>query len=168
MQPRAVCRSRECSCLIALRDGCCDNDDGLVAAHRSHVLRNICLYGSVSGSRGVARCSRRRSCLFALRDSRCDNDDVTFESIAFSYTSGFNAEYIMGEERSSSRSVARCSRGRSCLAALRDGRRENNDAKLDSFPLLYIEGCVTVIGEAEVAACRLSFERVQLLRYAMR
>ena len=153
--------------MVALRDGCCDNDDGRVAAHRSHVLRNICLYGSVSSSRGVARCSRRRSCWVALRDGRRDNDDVTFESIAFSYTSGFNAEYIM-EERSGSRSVARCSRGRSYMVALRKRRRDNDDATLDSFPLLYIERCVTVIGEAEVAACRLSFERVQLLRYAMR
>ena len=42
MRPRAVYRARERSCLVALRDGCCDNDDGLVATHRSHVLRNIC------------------------------------------------------------------------------------------------------------------------------
>ena len=151
--------------MVALRDGCCDNDDGLVAAPRSHLLRDIYLYGSISSSRGVARCSRIRSYLVALRDGSCDNDDVAFESIAISYTSGFNAEYIMGE-RSGSRSVARCSRGRSYMVALRDGRRDNDDATLDNFPLLYIERCVTVIGEAEVTACRLSFERVQLLRYA--
>ena len=41
MQPRAICRSRDRNHLVAPRDGCCDNDDGLVVAHRSHVLRNI-------------------------------------------------------------------------------------------------------------------------------
>ena len=46
---------------------------------------NICKYGSVSGSRDVARCLRGRSCLVALRDGRCGNDDATFESITFSY-----------------------------------------------------------------------------------
>ena len=39
MQSRVVFRSR---CLVAFRDGDCDNDDGLVVAHRSHVLGNIC------------------------------------------------------------------------------------------------------------------------------
>ena len=42
MWSRANYRSRERSSLVALRDGCCDNDDGLVVIHRSHVLRNIC------------------------------------------------------------------------------------------------------------------------------
>ena len=42
MQPRAVCRSRELSYLVELRDGCCDNDYGLVVAHQSHVLGSIC------------------------------------------------------------------------------------------------------------------------------
>ena len=60
----------------------------------------------------------------------------------------------VGGERSGNRDVARRSRGRSCLVALRDGRRDNNHATFDSFPLLYIGGCVTVIGEAGVAACR--------------
>ena len=41
MQPRAVCRSRELSYLVELRDGC-DNDYGLVVAHQSHVLGSIC------------------------------------------------------------------------------------------------------------------------------
>ena len=54
-------------------------------------------------------------------------------------------------ERSGSRRVARCSSGRSCLVALHDGRCDNDDAPFDSFPLLYIGGCVTVIEEAEVA-----------------
>ena len=71
--------------LVASRDECCGNDDMLVATYRSHALGNICLYGSVSGSRGVARCSRARSCLVAIRDGRCDNDDATFECIMFSY-----------------------------------------------------------------------------------
>ena len=44
--------------------------------------------------------------------------------------------------------------GAVCLVAFRDGRCDNDDATFDSFPLLYIRGCVTVIGEAEVAACR--------------
>ena len=41
MQQRAVCRTRGRSCSVALRDGWCGNDDGLVVAHRSHVLGNI-------------------------------------------------------------------------------------------------------------------------------
>ena len=45
MQPRAVFRSRGRSYLVALRDGRCDNDDGFVVAHRSHVLGNICKWG---------------------------------------------------------------------------------------------------------------------------
>ena len=71
-------------------------------------------------------------------------------------------------ERSGSRGVARCSRGCSCLVALRDGRCDNGDATFDSSPLLYIGGCVTVKGKARVASCRVSFERAQLLRRAMR
>ena len=63
MQPRVGCCSREHSYLAASRDGCCDNDDRLVATYRSHALRNICLYGSVSGSRVVARCSRGHTLL---------------------------------------------------------------------------------------------------------
>ena len=109
--------------------------------------------------------ARERSCLVALRDGRCDNDDETFESITFSYTGVF-AKYISWE-RSGSRGVARSLRGRSYLVALRDGRCDSDDATFDSFPLLYIRGCVTVIGEAEVAACRSSFERAQLLGRAM-
>ena len=57
-------------------------------------------------------------------------------------------------ERSGSRDAARYSRGRSCLVAFRDGRRGNDDATFDRFPLLYIGKCVTVIGEAEVAVFR--------------
>ena len=60
----------------------------------------------------------------------------------------------MGGERSSGRDVARRSRGCSCLVALRDGRCDNDDVTFDSLPLLYIGGWVTVIREAEVAACR--------------
>ena len=54
------------------------------------------------------------------------------------------------------------------FVALRDGRCDNDDATFDSFPFLHIGGCVTVIGKAEVATCRLSFERAQLLHRAMR
>ena len=60
--------------------GCCDNGDRLVAAHRSHVLGNICQRGERSGSRDAARCSRGRSCLTAFRERRCENDDATFNS----------------------------------------------------------------------------------------
>ena len=60
MQPRAACRSREHSYLVAFHDGCCDNDDRLVATYRSHALGNICLHGNISGSHDVARCSRGR------------------------------------------------------------------------------------------------------------
>ena len=63
MQPRAAHRSSEHSYLVASRDECCDNNDRFVATCRSHALGNICLYGSVSGSRGVARCLRARSLL---------------------------------------------------------------------------------------------------------
>ena len=111
MQTRAVCRSRGRSYLVALRDRCCDNDDGLVVAHRSHVLNNMCQWRERSGSRDAARCSRGRSCLVAFRDGRCDNYDATF----------------------------------------------------DSFLLLYIGGCIRVMGEVNAAAGRLSFERAQLL-----
>ena len=36
----------------------------------------------------------------------------------------------------------------------RDGRCDNDDATFQQLPLLYIGGCVAVIGESEVAACR--------------
>ena len=82
--------------LNASHDECCDNDDRFVATHRSHTLGNICLYGSVSASHGVARCSRARSCLVAIRDGRCDNDDATSESITFSYIGILCGIYDMG------------------------------------------------------------------------
>ena len=85
MQPRAACRSREHSYLVMFHDGCCDNDDRLVATNLLHALGNICLFGSVSGSRGVARCSRGRIYFVALRDRCCDNHDAISESITFSH-----------------------------------------------------------------------------------
>ena len=96
MQPRAAHRSRDHIYLVASRDECCDNDDKFVATYRSHALGNICLYGSVSGSRGVARCSRARSCSVAIRDGRCNNIDATSESITFSYIGIFFRIYDMG------------------------------------------------------------------------
>ena len=96
MQPRAAHRSREHSYLVASSDECCDNDDRFVATCRSHALGNICSYGSVSGSRSVARCSRARSCLVAIRDGHWDNDDATSESIAFSYIGILCGIYEMG------------------------------------------------------------------------
>ena len=95
-QPRAAHHSREHSYSVAFRDGCCDNDDRLVARYRSHALRNICSYGSVFGSRGAARCSRGRSYLVALRDGYCDNDDAKSESITFSYIGILCGIYYMG------------------------------------------------------------------------
>ena len=96
MQPRAACRSREHSYLIAFHDGCCDNGDRLVATYRSHVLGNICLYGSVFGNRGVDRCSRGRSFSVALRDRCCDNDAAASESITFSHIGILCGRYYMG------------------------------------------------------------------------
>ena len=55
--------------------------------------------------------------------------------------------------------AARCSRARICLVATRDGRCDNDDATLDSFPILYIGKCLSVMGEDNAAAGRLSFER---------
>ena len=66
-------------------------------------------------------------------------------------------EYMLmgGGGRSGSHDVARRSRGRSCLVALRGGCCDNDDAIFDSLPLLYLGGgCIAVIGEAEVVACR--------------
>ena len=96
MRPRAAHRSREHSYLVASRDECCDNDDRFVVTYRSHALGNICLYGSVSGSRGVARCPRARSCLVTIRDGRCDNDDAASESITFSHIGILCGIYDMG------------------------------------------------------------------------
>ena len=58
-------------------------------------------------------------------------------------------------------------RERSCLVVLRDGCCDNDDSTFESIPVLYIGGCATVIREAEVAACRSSFERAQLLGRAL-
>ena len=49
-------------------------------------------------------------------------------------------------ERSGSRDVTRCSRARSCLVAIRDGRYDNDDATFDNFPLLNIGKCKSVMG----------------------
>ena len=139
---------------------CCGNDDGLVA---TFIYISMGAFLAVAVSLVV-----REGALAWSRPATGAVTMMTRHSRALRPpTSGFHVEYIMGE-RSSSRGVARCSRGRSCLVALRDGRCDSDDAAFDSFPLLYIEECVTVIGEAEVAACRLSFERAQLLRRAMR
>ena len=96
MQPRAACCSKEHSYLVTFHDGCCNNDDRLVATSRSHALGNICLYGSVSGSRGVARCSRGRIYFVAVHDRCCDNHDATFESITFSHIRILCGIYDMG------------------------------------------------------------------------
>ena len=44
----------------------------------------------------------------------------------------------------------------------------NDDATFNSISFSYIGVCVIVMGEFEVAACHLPFERAQLLRRAMR
>ena len=115
--------------------------------------------------------------MVAFRDGRCDNDDATFDSLPLLYIGGCVSVKVRDMvlrnigwwgEHSGSRDVAHCSRGRSCLVAFRDGRRDNDGATFNILPLLYIGGNVTVIGEAGVAACRLSFERAQLLPRTMR
>ena len=59
-------------------------------------------------------------------------------------------------ERSGSRGAARCSRARSCLVAIRNGRCDNDDATFDSFPLLSIGKWLSVMGEdnAPAGPCR--------------
>ena len=96
MQPRATHRSREHSTWTRPAMSAATMMIGLWQQHRSHALGNICLCGSVSGSRGVARYSRARSCLVAIRDGRCDNDDATSESITFSYIGILCGIYGMG------------------------------------------------------------------------
>ena len=135
MQPRAACRSREYSYSVAFRDGCCDNDDRLVAPYRSQALRIICLYGrSVSGIRGVALCSRGRSYLVALSDGCCDNDD----RLVATYRSHALRNICLYGRVSGSRGVALCSRRRSYFVALSDGRCDNNNATFESITFSYI------------------------------
>ena len=55
--------------------------------------------------------------------------------------------------------AARYSRARSCSVAIRDGSCDNDDATFDSFPLICIGGCISVMGEVNAAAGRFSFER---------
>ena len=153
MQPRAAHRSRENSYLVASRGECCDNDDRFVATHRSHALGNICLYGSVSGSR-VPLVVRER----AVAWSRFATGAVTMMTrhprALRSHTSEFNAEDIIWE-RSGSRGVCLVVReGATCLDALRAVRCDNDDATFDNFRSYILGGRVAVIGEAEVAACR--------------
>ena len=66
-------------------------------------------------------------------------------------------------ERSGSRDAARCSRGRSCLAAFRDGRCDNDDATFNSFPLLYIRIVCGIYngGSFWQTSCPSFFERAQ-------
>ena len=132
MQPRAAHRLRGHSYLVASCDECCDNNDRFVATYRLHVLGNICLYGSVSGSRGAARRSRARSCLVAIRGGRCDNDDATFESIAFSYIGILCGIYDMGAFWQPWCCLV-VREGAVCLVALRDGHCDNDDATFDDF-----------------------------------
>ena len=55
--------------------------------------------------------------------------------------------------------AARYSRARTCSVAIRDGRCDNDDATFDSFPLMCIGGCISVMGEFNAAAGCSSFER---------
>ena len=55
--------------------------------------------------------------------------------------------------------AARYSRAHSFSVAIRDGRCDNDDATFDSLPLIYIGGCISVMGEVNAAAGRSSFER---------
>ena len=114
---------------------------------------NICQRGGAFWQSGAARCSRARSCLVAIRNGWCDNDDATSESITFSYI-GIYEDYMIWE-RSGSRGVCLVVREDAvCLVALRDGRCDNDDATFDNFRSYILGGRVTVIGEADVAACR--------------
>ena len=81
----------------------------------------------------------------APRWALCDNHDATFESITFSYI-GILCGIYNGEAfwQSWCRSFFV---GAVCLVALRDGRCDNNDAY------------VSIKGEVNATACRLSFER---------
>ena len=54
--------------------------------------------------------------------------------------------------------AARYSRARFSVA-IRDGRCDNDDVTFDSLPLIYIGGCISVMGEVNAAAGRSSFER---------
>ena len=45
------------------------------------------------------------------------------------------------------------------LGRIRDGRCDNDDATFDCFPIIYIDGCISVMGEVNAAAGRSSFER---------
>ena len=54
--------------------------------------------------------------------------------------------------------AARYSRACSCSVAIRDGRCDNDDATFDCFPLIYIDGCISVMAEVNAAAGRSSFE----------
>ena len=55
--------------------------------------------------------------------------------------------------------AACCSRARTYLVEIRDGRCNNDDAAFDSFLLIYIGGCISVMGELNAAAGRSSFEK---------
>ena len=59
--------------------------------------------------------------------------------------------------------AARYSRARSCSVVIRDGCCDNDDAIFDCFPLIYIDGCISVMEEVNAAAGRSSFERAYLL-----
>ena len=152
MQPRAACRSREHSYLVAFHDGSCDNDDRLVAIYQSHALGNMCLDGSVSGSRGVGRCSRGRSYWVALRDRCCDNDDATSENITFSRIGILCGIYDMGAFwQPWCRSWFE--RAQFAWSRFATGAVTMTTRQATASALIYLGG-VTVIGEAEVAACR--------------
>ena len=158
MQPRAVCRSREHSFLVVFYDGCCDDDDRLVATYRSHALRNICLYGS---------CSRGRSYLGAPRDRYCcENDDATSERITFSHIGILCGIYNMGAFWQ-----PRCrswfERAQFAWSRFASGAVTMTTRHSTASALIYWGGCN---GHRRSWGSRVSssFERAQLIRRAMR
>ena len=155
--------------MVALRDGRCDNDDATFESITFPYVGILCEYIMLerSGSRGVARCSRGCSFLVALRDGRCDNDDATFQSVTLPYIGILCGIYNVGAFwQSWCRSLfekAQFAWSRFVTGAVKMTTRHSI-----SFCSYYVGGWVIVTGEAEVAACRLSFDRAQLLRRAMR
>ena len=127
---------------------------GLMATHRSHVLGNIYIMWSVLAAVVSLVVRESAVCLVALRDGRCDNDDVTFDSIfSFLHIGILCWIYICGSVLAAVVSLV-VLEGAVHSVAFCDGRCDIDDATFQSLPLMYIRGCVAVIGESEVAACR--------------
>ena len=95
----------------------------------------------------------RAVCLVAIHDGRCDNDNATFESITFSYIGILCGIYDMGAF-----SQPWChswfERAQFAWSRFATGAVTMTTRHSTISALIYIGGRVTIIGEAEVAACR--------------